>query len=89
MQAAIAPLDTTAQSDMQSHCLAAGLIALQCSRTEAWLASIGKEIADLFGSGSAQLSDLRADRDGIRCARSASGLAQLTACCRATETLRE
>ncbi len=67
--------------DKQAHCLAAGLIARHCSVSEAWLASIAKEIADVFGPGDADWSDLAADRRGIGCARQAQDDAGLAACC--------
>jgi hypothetical protein len=86
MQAAVAPLESSRRSDTELHCIAAGSIALQCSRTEAWLASLGKELVDLFGKGDAELRDLRADRRGIRCARAASGLDAIAECCRLSET---
>jgi hypothetical protein len=88
MRAAIAehPLDLS--DDRQAHCVAAGLIALRCSATEAWLASVGKEVSDIFGTGTAELRDLKADRDGIRCAHSATNDIDLLECCRAADDLR-
>lgn len=67
--------------DKQQHCLAAGLIARHCSRTEAWLAAAGKEIRDLLGPGDAEWADWRADREGLRCAASGATDAQIMACC--------
>ena len=55
--------------DSQAHCIAAGLIARQCSVTEATLASVGKELRDLLGGGDAEWRDLGNDHRGIRCAR--------------------
>jgi hypothetical protein len=68
-------------NDEMKHCVAAGLIARYCSRTEAWMASVGKEIEDAFGSGDAQWSDIHADRSGVTCARAASSDEQLRQCC--------
>lgn len=73
------------EQDSQAHCLAAGLIARHCSITEAWLASVAKEVADLFGPGNAEWRDLDADGRGIRCARSATDDASLRACCRSSD----
>jgi len=81
MRAAVARLPTTTLSDAQLHCLSAGLIALHCSAAEARLASYGKEIADLFGPGKAERRDLKADRRGIACARSATSESALIECC--------
>jgi len=72
-------------SDDMKHCLAAGLIARYCSRGEAWMASWGKEIEDLFGPGDAQWRDIHADRRGVTCARAASSDAQLRVCCEASQ----
>ena len=65
-----------------AHCTAAGLIARYCSRGEAWLASAGKELRDLFGRGDAQWRDLGADRRGLNCAAKSTSDAQVLACCR-------
>jgi hypothetical protein len=81
MRAAVANLPSSALSDAQLHCLAAGLIALHCSVAEARLASYSKEIADIFGPGQAEWRDLRANRRGIACARSATSDAALIECC--------
>jgi hypothetical protein len=72
----------TVSSDAQAHCQAAGLIARHCSVSEAYIASIGKELRDLLGPGRAQWNDLVADRRGIRCARSSASDAELEECCR-------
>jgi hypothetical protein len=81
MRSAIAEHDLGTQADTVAHCVAAGLIALRCSRSEAWLASVGKEFKDLFGSGDAQWRDLQADALGIRCAQTATSDALLRDCC--------
>ncbi len=67
-----------------AHCTAAGLIARYCSRGEAWLASTGKELRDLFGPGDAQWSDLDADRRGVNCATKSANDAEILACCRSS-----
>jgi hypothetical protein len=95
MRAALGSSSLDSRSDELAHCVAAGLIALQCSTAEAWLASIGKELRDLVGSGDAQWRDLRADARGIRCARSATDeccgdtdtQARLLACCAAESSV--
>lgn len=69
-------------TDARAHCLASGWIAQRCSRVEAYLAAVGKELRDLFGAGDAQWSDWRADRAGLRCARQAPN-ADLAGCCAA------
>jgi hypothetical protein len=69
-------------SDKRTHCIAAGLIARYCSVTEAYLASVGKEVKDLFTpGGDAQWADLRADGTGVRCARASRDDAELVVCC--------
>jgi hypothetical protein len=83
IEAAMAGHEFDAMNDKQAHCLAAGLIARQCSVTEAMLASIGKEIEDVFGAGDAQWRDLAADRHGLHCGRTASSDAQIVDCCAA------
>jgi hypothetical protein len=72
------PLDLP---DKNQHCLAAGFIARYCSRTEARIAGVGKEVADLFTGGDAQWSDIQADWKGIRCARDAHDDRELSECC--------
>ncbi len=67
--------------DKQQHCVAAGLIALHCSRTEAWMTALGKEIGDLFGRGDAEWADWQADRAGLRCAASGATDAEILSCC--------
>ena len=81
MRAAIAPIDLEGRPDREQHCVAAGLIAHRCSVTEAWLASYGKELRDLFGPGDAEWRDVRSDRRGIECAQSATSASDLVACC--------
>jgi hypothetical protein len=81
MQAVVQEKVPAGLPDARAHCLAAGLIARYCSGPEAYLAGLGKELRDLFGSGAAQWSDWRADRVGIDCARSASDDTALAACC--------
>ena len=68
-------------NDEMKHCVAAGLVARYCSRSEAWMASIGKEVEDVFGPGDAEWRDLVADRHGRTCARAASSDAELRQCC--------
>lgn len=72
-------------SDDLKHCIAAGSIARYCSRGEAWLASYGKELEDLFGSGDAEWKDIESDRRGVTCARAASSDEQLRQCCEAAQ----
>lgn len=67
--------------DKLQHCLAAGYILRHCSRGEAWLASVGKEVTDAFDGGDPSWQDLMADRVGIHCASGATSDAQLEACC--------
>ena len=81
MQTAIAAHHLSDRPDHEAHCIAAGLIALRCSVTEARLASYGKEMRDLLGRGDPEWRDLRADRRGITCARSATDTERLIACC--------
>lgn len=69
-------------ADKPTHCMAAAMIARYCSNTEAALASIGKEIKDLFGAGDAEWADLQADREGIRCAKGSGDDAAVGECCR-------
>jgi len=72
------------QPDKLTHCVAAAMIARYCSGTEAVLASVGKEAADLLGPGDADWADWRADRTGLRCARNAADDMAVTQCCLAT-----
>ena len=83
MKAAVAEAEIGGLVDKQQHCIAAGLIAQRCSATEALLASVGKEIQDLFGPGDAQLSDIGASRVGIRCAKGSKDPDELRRCCHA------
>jgi hypothetical protein len=71
--------------DKQQHCLAAGFIARYCSRSEAWVASVGKEVTDAFDGGDPSWQDLMADRVGLHCERGAASDAALVSCCMATE----
>ena len=70
--------------DSRAHCMASGLIARYCSRSEAYMAGIGKELRDLLGPGDAELRDLRADRAGIACSRKAKDDADIASCCSAS-----
>ncbi|HKE43813.1 MAG TPA: hypothetical protein VKB41_04680 [Steroidobacteraceae bacterium] len=72
-------------SDDMKHCIAAGAIARYCSGGEAWLASFGKEVGDLFGSGDAEWRDIEADRRGITCAHAVGSDQQLLECCQAAQ----
>jgi len=70
------------RNDKVMHCMAAGMIARYCSVSEAYLASVGKEVRDIFTpSGDAEWADLRADSAGIRCARTGHTDADLATCC--------
>ena len=73
------------KQDKQAHCVATGVIARHCSITEAWLAGVGKELADVLGPGDAEWGDLIADGSGIRCARESGDAAGLKACCERAE----
>jgi hypothetical protein len=64
------------------------LIARYCSVSEAWLASIAKELRDLFGPGQAEWRDLVADRRGIDCARQVTDDTSLETCCHHSGSLR-
>jgi hypothetical protein len=81
MHAALDKLELKHQPDSEQHCKAAGLIARYCSVTEAGMASIGKEVRDLFTGGDAEWRDLVSDRRGVRCARLAHNDTDLAACC--------
>jgi len=81
MQASLGDRNLDIVEDEFAHCLAAGLIARHCSVGEAWLASFGKEVRDVFGAGDAQWQDLTSDRRGIACAGQASSDADLERCC--------
>ncbi|HEY8507812.1 MAG TPA: hypothetical protein VIL32_05600 [Steroidobacteraceae bacterium] len=67
--------------DKVTHCIAAGLIAWHCSTVESGLASVGKELRDIFSSGNAEWADLQASRKGIACARRATDESALQQCC--------
>jgi hypothetical protein len=81
MEAAITKLPLNGLPDYRAHCEAAGLIARYCSVPEAAMASVGKEIRDLFTAGDAEWRDLMSDRHGIGCAHSARNDAELASCC--------
>jgi hypothetical protein len=83
MEAAIVKLPLDGLPDSTAHCEAAGLIARYCSVTEAALASVGKEIRDLFTGGDAEWRDLMSDRRGVRCASTARSDTELASCCAA------
>jgi hypothetical protein len=67
--------------DSRAHCMASGLIARYCSRSEAYMAGLGKELRDLLGPGDAEWRDWRADRAGIACAREAKDDTEIATCC--------
>ena len=81
MQAAVREHVFPIDGRVDEHCLAASSIARHCSMVEAALASVGKELQDLFSVGDAQLSDLQADWRGIQCAQSANDDAAMVECC--------
>jgi len=82
MRAVVAEKLPAHLTDKHAHCLAAGFIARYCSRPEAYVASVGKEVSDLFnGSHDFEWADLKADRLGIGCERSAGSDAALERCC--------
>jgi hypothetical protein len=74
--------------DKQAHCLAAGLIARDCSRAEAYIAGYGKEFTDIFDGGDPEIGDIRADLMGIRCASASTTTHELASCCATELTLR-
>jgi hypothetical protein len=74
--------------DKQAHCLAAGLIARYCSRSEAYIAGYGKEFTDIFDGGDPEIGDIKADLMGIRCAGGATTNRDLASCCAAELTRR-
>lgn len=82
MQAVRAELPADA-SDKRLHCVAAAQIARQCSVSEAYLAGMGKELADLFGRGDAEWSDWQADRAGVGCGQTQNSASDIRACCAA------
>jgi hypothetical protein len=73
-------------NDDMKHCVAAGLIARYCSRSEAWMASVGKEVEDAFGAGDAEWRDLVSDRQGRTCARIVSSDLELRSCCEGAQS---
>jgi len=81
MRAAMARLPLDKLPDSKAHCEAAGLIARHCSVSEATMASVGKELRDVFTAGDAEWRDLMSDRRGIRCAHNSNNDAELAACC--------
>jgi len=83
MQSVVANKLPTGLPDARTHCLASGLIARYCSYSEAYLASIGKELRDLLGPGDAEWQDWQADRTGIGCAREAKNDNDIENCCSA------
>ena len=72
MQQTVNSLDLDRLSGDRKHCLASATIALRCGPASAWMAGYGKEFGDLFGPGSFQQRDLRANAGGRRCAVSAA-----------------
>ena len=81
MQQTVNSLDLHHLSGDRQHCLASGTISLRCGSASAWIAGYGKEFGDLFGPGSFQQRDLRANAGGRRCAVSAASESDLPACC--------
>jgi hypothetical protein len=82
MQAVRAQLPTD-DNDKRLHCLATAQITRQCSVSEAYLAGMGKELSDLFGSGDAEWADWQADRAGVNCGRAQNSMEDIQACCAA------
>jgi hypothetical protein len=82
MHVALSSREVNRKDDALAHCVAAGMIARHCSATEAVMASIGKELQDLFGTGNAEWRDLGSDRRGIRCAKTSASDTELERCCR-------
>jgi hypothetical protein len=74
--------------DKQAHCLAAGLIARYCSRSEAYIAGYGKEFTDIFDGGDPEIGDIKADLVGIRCEARSATTAALASCCAGELTRR-
>jgi hypothetical protein len=81
MQRTVDSLDLALLAGDRKHCLASGTISLRCGPASAWIAGYGKEFGDLFGPGSFQRRDLRANAAGRRCAGSAASEGELPACC--------
>ena len=67
--------------DKRAHCIASGLIARYCSRSEAYLAGAATELRDLLGAGNAEWADWQADRAGIACVRGAANDDAVARCC--------
>jgi hypothetical protein len=65
---AIAGIDFAKMDDKQAHCIASGLIALECGARYAKFAGLGKEWMDAFGAGDPSRADLRANAVGRTCA---------------------
>jgi hypothetical protein len=82
MHAALQGRNLEQLDDRAAHCRAAGYIARHCSVGEAAMASIGKELRDMFGPGDAQWHDLASDRRGIACAKRSASDAEFEDCCR-------
>lgn len=70
-----------AVNDKYKHCMVAGEIYKQCGPVSANVASIGKEIQDVFGPGNAEWDDLKADYAGIDCAANPECNQSLEECC--------
>ncbi len=70
-----------AANDAQTHCLAAGLIARYCSPSEGWLAVVGKEARDVVWPGDADVRDISAGREGLRCAKGRADDRTIEICC--------
>jgi hypothetical protein len=81
MQAARARSLLPGQPDYVEHCMAAGTIARYCSVTEAAMASVGKEVIDVFTAGDAEWRDLMSDKRGVSCARHSQNDVEMSACC--------
>ncbi len=81
MQQAVNSLELDPLSGDRKHCLASATISLRCGSASAWIAGYGKEFGDLFGPGSFEQRDLKANAAGRRCGASAVSEADLSACC--------
>jgi RHS repeat-associated protein len=69
-------------NDKHKHCMVAGEIYQTCGVLIAHVASIGKEIQDVFGPGNAEWGDLEADYAGIDCAKNPECGEGLGECCK-------
>jgi len=58
-------LKTLPVSDKTKHCSLSCYLALRCGAMESFNVGVVKEIIDLFGSGNAEIADLRANQQGI------------------------